>query len=360
MAELYKRRRPISHWHLVVGKDLVIDELLYVSYLGAGTRGDPYVVRWETYDSWNPLQYSAARKWSITIITGLATFVVAFCTSAYSSGGPGIKADFGVKDEEITLGLSLFILGFAIGPLVWAPLSELYGRQLLYAITFGALSLFNLGTIFAQNIETLITLRFLAGAFGVSIMTNSGGTVADLFHASERGFAMIILSFPAFMGPVIGPVVGGFVSQMVGWRWLQGVQAICTGIMWIAFLIFVPETYGPVILRQRARRLTKAFGKAFSSVVDAEDESKSLRASLKQALTRPWMLLFREPIVLLLSIYLAIIYGTLYLTFEAFPIVYQKSKYSILHNWSKLRCIKQGVDGTKALVALLSSESLLA
>jgi MFS family permease len=214
----------------------------------------------------------------------------------------------------------------SVGPLLWAPLSEFYGRQPLYGITFAGITLFNVGTALAHNIQTLLILRFFAGAFGVSIMTNSGGTVADLFTASERGLAMIVLSFPAFMGPVLGPIIGGFVAETIGWRWLQGLQAIATGSMWLVFVFCIPETYGPVILRMRAKRMRKATDLIYKSIMDTEKKPGSLANALRIALSRPWALLLREPIVLLLSIYLAIVYGTLYLLFEAFPVVYQKGK----------------------------------
>jgi MFS family permease len=197
----------------------------------------------------------------------------------------------------------------------------------LYFITFGGITLFNVGTALARDIKTLIVLRFLAGAFGVSIMTNSGGTVADLFSASERGLAMIILSFPAFMGPILGPVIGGFVAETIGWRWVQGLQAISTGTMWLVFVFCVPETYGPIILRKRAKMLTNMSGRAFRTVIDTEEKSVPLISALKVALSRPWKLLLKEPIVLLLSIYLAIVYGTLYLLFEAYPFVYEKGTH---------------------------------
>src|SRR5438034_4219409 len=94
---------------------------------------------------------------------------------------------FHVSTEVVTLGVSLFVLGFAIGPLLWAPLSELYGRQIVFFITYAALTAFNAGAAGSQNIQTLLILRFLAGAFGSSPLTNSGGVIADMFTSRVRG-----------------------------------------------------------------------------------------------------------------------------------------------------------------------------
>ena len=103
-----------------------------------------------------------------------------------------------------------------IGPLIWAPMSELFGRQILFFSTYGALTAFNAGAAGSQNITTLLILRFFAGAFGSSPLTNSGGVIADMFPARERGLAMSIFAAAPFMGPVLGPIVGGFVGETIG------------------------------------------------------------------------------------------------------------------------------------------------
>lgn len=121
----------------------------------------------------------------------------------------------------------------------------------------------------------------------------------------------------------MGPIVGGFLGQAEGWRWLHGVMAIFTGVLWILTTLIVPETYAPFILRRRAQRLSRLTNKTYISGLDAGQSPKSLRQQLKTSLVRPWVLLFKEPIVLLTSIYISIVYGTLYMCFAAFPIVFQ-------------------------------------
>lgn len=223
---------------------------------------------------------------------------------------------------------SLFVLGFAVGPLLWAPLSELFGRQVLFFGTYAALTAFNAGAAGAQNIETLLILRFFAGAFGSSPLTNAGGVIADMFPARERGLAMTLFASAPFLGPALGPIVGGFVGQTVGWRWIEGVVAIFTGLLWIIGSLLVPETYAPVILRKRAAELSKRTGQVYKTQKDASTskESGGYGKVFKTALSMPWVLLFREPIVLLFSIYMSIVYGILYMLFGAFPIVYQQNR----------------------------------
>lgn len=255
------------------------------------------------------------------------TLSVAFVSSAYSGGIVEIVEDLDTSEEVATLGIALFVCGFAIGPLVWAPFSELYGRQQILFVTFGLLTAFNAGAAASKNIQTLLVLRFLAGAFGSSPLTNSGGVIADLFPASQRGLALSVFAAAPFTGPTLGPIVGGFVGETVGWRWLEGVMAIFTGFLWILGTLTIPETYAPLLLRKRAAKLSQETGKIYRSKLEVGKPKASLAQSFRIALSRPWILLFREPIVLLLSIYMAIIYGTLYMMFGAFPIVYQENRH---------------------------------
>lgn len=103
-------------------------------------------------------------------------------------------------------------------------------------------------------------------------------------------------------------------------------MAIFTGIVWIINSLVIPETYAPVLLRRRAAALSKKTGKVYVSKVDVGKPHTTIGAQFKVSLLRPWILLFKEPIVLLTSIYMAIIYGTLYLCFAAFPIVFQQGR----------------------------------
>jgi MFS family permease len=205
----------------------------------------------------------------------------------------------------------------------WAPFSELYGRQIVFVGTYLAFTAFNAGAAGAPTIYGLLILRFFAAAFGSSPLTNAGGVIADLFSANERGLAMSIFSAAPFMGPVLGPIIGGFLGMTSGWRWVNGLMAIWAGAMLVIAGCLVPETYAPVLLRRRAERLSKLKGKVYRSRTDIDQGKTPLKEAFATGLKRPWILLFTEPIVLLLSLYHAIIYGILYMLFGAFPIVYR-------------------------------------
>ncbi|OJJ62829.1 hypothetical protein ASPSYDRAFT_55579 [Aspergillus sydowii CBS 593.65] len=315
--------RKIPFYRMVVDQGVVTQEVIDHKYAGSGTEDDPYAVVWIPNDPRNPMEFSATMKWFLTGIAAIATLAVALVSSAYTGGIAEIRVEFGIGSEVATLGVSLFVLGFAIGPLLWAPLSEMFGRQIVYFVTYMALTAFNCGCAGATNSWTLIILRFFAGAFGSSPLTNAGGVIADMFTAKQRGVAMSMFAAAPFLGPVLGPIIGGFLGMNGGWRWVMGFLGAFSGALWIAGSLFMPETYAPVLLRRRAERLSKITGKVYRSKADIEQGKTTLGEAFKTALSRPWILLFREPIVFLLSLYMAIVYGTLYMLFAAYPIVFQ-------------------------------------
>ncbi len=295
----------MPHYRLVLSQTFLTDEVVQHAYSGSGTTTDPCIVDWIPDDARNPMNMAKGMKWAITVIMALGTLSVTFSSTAFSSALPQIQEDLHASLELSVLSVSLFVLGFAIAPMTWAPMSEHFGRQRVYAITFGLLTIFGAASIGSKNIQTLLVLRFLAGIFGSSSIVNSAGVIADMFVAKERGLAMMVYSSAPFVGPAIGPIAGGFVAQYGGWRWNDGMTVIFTGVLWILGMIFVPETYTPYLLIQRAKKLEQITGKKYVSKLESGKEDKA-RATLNKAIVRPWIMLFFEAIVLLLSIYSAI------------------------------------------------------
>ncbi|KAI1145438.1 MFS general substrate transporter [Nemania diffusa] len=318
------RRLKISHFKHLFDQAGVTDQILAHRYAGQGTPESPFIVEFVPGDPYNPMKFSKAKKWVCAMIMAAATLAVSFSSSAFSSATADVMEEFGASTDVAILGISLFVLGFAIGPVFWAPLSEFYGRQIIYAATYLPLAALNAGAIGSKNIATLLVLRFLAGSFGSSPLTNAAGVVADMFDASERALALAIFVGAAFLGPSLGPIASGFLVEAAGWKWNQGLMAIFTGIVFLVGSVGVPETYTPYLLRTRAAKLSHLTGKVYRSKMDVFNEAKpkTMTEQFKTAFLRPWVLLFWEPIVLLTSIYIAIVYGTLYLLFAAFPVIF--------------------------------------
>ena len=182
------------------------------------------------------------------------------------------------------------------------------------------------GSAGSRNVTTLLVLRYFGGVFSGSPLVNSGGAIADLFPPVQRGLAMTLYCVAPFLGPILGPVVGGFVSENVGWRWVQGVCCISVGVVGILGVIFVPETYGPVLLLTRAKQLSKTDAKVYISVLEKSQGKRKPSEVFRRALLRPWVFLFREPIVFVASLYMAVLYGTVYMFLGAMPIVYNEDR----------------------------------
>jgi multidrug resistance protein len=291
-------------------------------YGGSGTIEDPHLVNWLPEDVENPMNFREITKWSLNALVALSAFIIALASSAFSGGLVEIISTFTISKEVAILGLSLYVIGFAIGPLLWAPLSEKYGRRYVFIVSGATLTILLAGTAGAHNIETLLILRFLAGSLGSAPLITAGGVIADLFPPLSRGLALGLYVLAPFLGPSVGPIVGGFISEAGGWRWVQGFLALLSALQWLVTVLLLPETYPPVLLRRRAEHLSKITGRTYRSTLDLN----KVNVSLKVTLSRPWVLLFKEPIVLLITIYMSIIYGTLYMLFAAYPIVFQQTR----------------------------------
>lgn len=159
------------------------------------------------------------------------------------------------------------------------------------------------------------------GVAGSAFLSVAGGTVGDCFNKAELSFPMMVYSGSPFLGPATAPVFGGALNQYVNWRWSFWVLLIWTGIQAVAIFFIIPETYHPVLLRRKARKLRKETGNELWQA-PIEKLSRSILWTVLWSIMRPFQLLFLEPMCLLLCILSAILLGTLYLFFGAFPLVF--------------------------------------
>ncbi|KAL7936848.1 MFS general substrate transporter [Trichoderma chlorosporum] len=298
------------------------------SYSGDGTPDNPFIVQWLEDDVENPITFPYWYKWFITILAGLMTFCVTLSSSAYTGAAQQIIGQFRCSEELFLAGLSLMVLGFAVGPVVFAPLSEVVGRRIVLLACMIFYVLWTAVCASAQNIQSLLVFRFFCGTMGAATFVIPAGQVADLFESEQRGVAAAVFSAAPFLGPTLGPAIGGFLGAGAGWRWLMGMLALFGASLSIFGLLFIPETFAPVLLRQRAKLLSKATGKLYVTKMDLE-KPVIFRDIVRKSLMLPFILLFQEPIVLFISTYMAVVYGILYLCFAAFPIIFQQG-----HGWN--------------------------
>lgn len=145
----------------------------------------------------------------------------------FAPGVPDVMREFHSTNIELgSFVVSVYVLGYAFGPLLIAPLSELYGRLYLYHACNVLFVIFTVACAVSSSLKMLIGFRFLAGCAGSAPLTLGGGTIADMIRQEKRGGAMSIWAMGSLIGPVIGPVAGGFLSQAKGWRWVFWILAI--------------------------------------------------------------------------------------------------------------------------------------
>ncbi|GAQ03719.1 uncharacterized transporter C1529.01 [Aspergillus lentulus] len=274
-------------------------------------------------DPENPLNWSSCKRNLHIIIVSLLTLNANLAATMFAPGAEQLAKEFGVTDPTIeAMTVSLYVLGFAFGPLLFAPLSELYGRLILYHICNTVYFAFTAGCAFSTNVDMFLVFRFICGCAASGPMTIGGGTVADVTPPQKRGKAMALFAMGPILGPVLGPIIGGFVSQYAGWRWTLRIILILSGAIGIAAGVFMRETSAAVLLNRKAGRACKEAGNARIAEPKREQQDSPSRMLL-HALTRPVKLLIFSPIVLLISLYTGIIFGLIFLLFTTFPSVFQ-------------------------------------
>ncbi|KAI0053811.1 multidrug resistance protein 4 [Auriscalpium vulgare] len=267
---------------------------------------------WDT-DPENPRNWSSRKKWTMTAIVSAYNFVPPLASSMMAPALPQIAEHFNITSQTVvSLTLSIFLLSFAIGPLLFAPLSEVYGRTWVLHGGNLAFLAFSLGCAYSKNAGTLAAMRFMSGLAGSGPIACGGGSIGDLFAPRERAGAMAVFSLGPLVRPVVGPNAGGFIASTVGYKWIFITIAATCGVLAAAGLPLLRETYAPVIRVQRGDDGVKLPG------LEGEGRGAVLRMIWLNT-QRPIILLTRSFICFILSVYMSLIYGTYYLMFTTFP-----------------------------------------
>ncbi|EME42653.1 hypothetical protein DOTSEDRAFT_73473 [Dothistroma septosporum NZE10] len=288
------------------------------------TEKDPNIVDWDgSTDPHNPRNWTTKAKVANTALVIILCFITPLASSMFAPGVPQVLRDFHTSAATIAeLVVSIFILGFAIGPLLISPLSEIYGRWPVYFVCNVMFLIFTIACAVASSISQLIVFRLFAGIFGVCPVTLGAATISDLIAQDKRGLAMSLFGMGPLLGPVIGPVAGAYLSAAEGWRWTFWVITIAYGVASIAHFFLCKETYGPVLLERKTSKLRKETGNMdLRSALDSGLEKKEM---ILRALVRPFKMFFFSPIVAMMAIYVAFVYGILYLLYTTFTFVFME------------------------------------
>ncbi|KAI4210577.1 MAG: hypothetical protein LQ351_006555 [Letrouitia transgressa] len=252
------------------------------------------------------------------------TFIVSYTSAIFAPAISSASKVFDVGPEVGALGTTLYVLGFASGPLIWAPWSEVQGRKWPLTISMLVGGIFTIASALAKDFQTLIICRFFAGVCGAGQLTVVPGVLADIFDNTYRGVAISLYALTVFVGPFTAPFTGGYlVSSSLGWRWVLYIPAFLSFANGGISFFFLRESYAPCLLVAKGaalRRQTDNWGiHAQHDQIDVDS-----RSLIDKFFTRPLKMLVTEPIILLVSIYMSFVYGLVYCLLEAYPYVFEE------------------------------------
>ncbi|RYO74273.1 hypothetical protein DL766_003481 [Monosporascus sp. MC13-8B] len=272
-------------------------------------------------DEKNPIKFSSGKKARV-VAAGIAITINSALGSSLPSGGASdIAKAFSVTDPlQLVLLNSIYMLGFAIGPPIFGPLSEHVGRRLVLISTYVGYMLSTLCCAVSPNYAALLLFRLLCGIAAAAPNAVVGPLYADIYdHPEPRGRSMAYFMCATSMTPPFGPIISGYATRH-SWRltfWIGlGIAAA-----FLPLVLCLPETFAPVIRRKWMQHSTDQEG--FDYLASSENQRWALVQELKVVFSRPFIMILREPVVLFSSLYLALVYATLYLFFQAYPIIFR-------------------------------------
>jgi len=285
------------------------------------------LVDWYTTDDpENPQNWTFGKKAIVLLQILLYTVSVYMGSAIYSPSIPGVIAQFGINLQTASLGLSMYVLAYGIGPLLFSPLSEIpaIGRNPPYIISYAIFVTILVPSSLVNNFAALVVLRFLQGFFGSPALATGGATLQDMYSLIKLPYVLSLWAFAATCGPALGPIISGFSVTAKNWHWSQWEMLWMNGPVFLSLFFLLPETSSSTILLRRAARLRALTGNPNLKSQSEIDQAKMTpRAIAIEALWRPFQLVLLDPSIAFTAIYTALIYGIFYSFFEAFPLVYE-------------------------------------
>lgn len=321
---------------LVTGSDKLIEEANNTDEplpkMGGGRDYPPPISDKERYlvsfdgpdDPTNPQNWPLMKKVWTSLIVALSALSISLGSAMFSEATAVVSELFHVGLTVSTLATSLFVFGFASGPVIWGPLSELYGRRIVMVPSALGYVCFSFAVATAKDLQTIMLCRFFAGFVGAAPIVVAPASMADMFTAGVRGQAMAVFASVLFGGPMLAPIFGGFTVKnlSLGWRWTSYFSAIVGCLALVLVVFFYEETHHPIVLRDKAEKLRRRTGN-WAILAPAEEVSMNIKEIAEKTLVRPIYMLFTEPILFLITIYNSFIYGLLYLLLTAVPLIFQ-------------------------------------
>ena len=285
-------------------------------------------VDWDgTDDPEKPFNWPMTKKVCVTIASGIFVFVISFSSSAFAPARAVAAAEFDTSEVVMSLPVSLYISGFATGPLFFAPLSEVIGHASILVIGLVGCAIFQIPFALARNVATLLVSRFLQGVFGSAIMSVGTGMFAEVYSPVPRGVAVSSSACLMNSASALAPVAASYIVDGLNWRWIGWITLMLAGVVGATGPFLLHETSPRIILLRKARRLRKQTGNQ-DYLTKYSDDKVDFGRLLQKYLLVPIKMFWTEPILVVLTVYLTFVWGMLYLSYQMFPISFKARGWS--------------------------------
>ncbi|KAK4133146.1 MFS general substrate transporter [Trichocladium antarcticum] len=305
------------------------------------------VVSWDDHDAGNPCNWSGRKKAAVLLTTMMLIVNSTMGSALPSNALPFIASEWQVASpQQRVLPISIYLVGYVMGPIFWAPLSEQFGRKTPTLCAFTLFTLSTLGSALAPTWASFLVFRLAAGVFASAPLAIVPGIIADLCsNPGTRGRIMGLFLVTTVSGPLLAPIISGFCAPTIGWRWAFWIGLIYAGVT-LPALALLPETCGPVLLARRCP-------------APAPGRPRPLAELAAVVLARPLRMMAGELLVSASCAYMALCYGVFYMCFEAYPVVFE-GVYGLSPGQCGLAYLAVGVGCLLALPGFWAYEVVLA
>ncbi|KAL4781984.1 MFS multidrug transporter [Aspergillus varians] len=273
---------------------------------------DPYLITFAPNDPSDPLNWPILKKSKFTFIACAIIFLTSFASTA----------EYAVSTQVMNLSVALFVAGFAVGPLFFAPLSQIVGNAIPLFISLIGCAVFQIPQALARNPETIIVSRFLQGTLGSGALAVGSGMLAEVWGIHARAIAIGLSATAMNLGSSVGPIAGSFILDRYGWRWIAWVTLLAYVGVGLLTPFTVYESSRKRILERRAARIRKDTGDN-NYYAPTEKHTLDLAALFQRYGKMPVHMMAQEPILIIITLYLTLVYGTLYLSYQMVPYAFR-------------------------------------
>jgi multidrug resistance protein len=276
-------------------------------------------------DERNPRAWPRYKKLCNVAIIACMSILSPLASSIFTPGIHQIADGLHTTPDRIIATTTGFVIMLGLGPLVLAPLSETFGRRIVYVSCFSVFTLLHIPAALSPNVAFLIAIRTISGFFGSVGIANGGGTINDMFEPSGRANVYGWYLLGPMLGPVLGPLLGGFIVERLGWWWIYWVLTFICSCNTLAGYLFLKESYAPILLAQQKKKLEQECGSHATYSYEGQDQ-RPLSHKVLTSFRRP-VVIFYQPIVLILSTFQALVFSTTYTVYTQMQAIFASGPY---------------------------------